>query len=39
MIKLFSYCGLGGRKALPALGETMHNAFATLVLTTTRGAH
>jgi len=39
MIKLFSFCKLGGRKTLPALEETMHNMFATLVFTTTRGAH
>uniref|UniRef100_A0A914Z9C5 Exocyst complex component Sec6 n=1 Tax=Panagrolaimus superbus TaxID=310955 RepID=A0A914Z9C5_9BILA len=39
MVKLFSFCRLGGRRTLPALEETMQNMFATLVFTTTRGAH
>ena len=38
MIKLFGLCRLG-RRALPALEETMQNMFATLVMTTTRAAH
>jgi hypothetical protein len=38
MLKLFEMCKAGGRRALPALEETMQSMFATLVMTTKKTA-